>query len=248
MTRASSIAAVIFSFISICLFAQSSPQDRLVLDGVYTAEQADKGGELYEANCTVCHEGNDPPGPALIGRSFIDRWREDNLDVLYNYMKTRMPADNAGKLEDDEYIRLLAFLLQANGYAEGTRPLEAGGVSHIRLVGKDGPKPLPPNSLVKVVGCLNQNAAGSWLLEQASEPVRSHNGNENTPAELKESASKPRGTQSFSLQNFTNIRFDFQPDPFKGHRVQVKGALLRQSTGDRISLTSLETVATDCGR
>src|SRR5262245_43922812 len=104
-TRVCLLALVLFSF--------GALQERSVLDGVYVAEPADTGSELYEANCTVCHEGNDPPGPALIGRSFIDRWREDDLDVLYTYMKTRMPADNAGKLEDDEYIRLLAFLLQA---------------------------------------------------------------------------------------------------------------------------------------
>src|SRR4051812_35986699 len=124
MYRASLIAAIIVSSVAWGLFAQNGQAMRSVLDGVYVADQAEKGAELFEANCTVCHEGNDPPGPALIGRSFVDRWREDNLDVLYSYMKSRMPADNAGKLENEEYIRILAFLLEMNGYPEGTKPLD----------------------------------------------------------------------------------------------------------------------------
>jgi mono/diheme cytochrome c family protein len=242
MLRASLIAAFIV------LLVQNAPVGPTVLDGVYVAEQAEKGSELYEANCTVCHEGNDPPGPALIGRSFVDRWREDNLGVLYNYMKTRMPAGDAGKFSDEEYLRIVSFLLQANDYPEGSKPLDVANVERIRLVGKDGPKPLPSNTLVKVVGCLAQSASGDWSLTQASEAVRSHTGNETSPAELKESAAKPAGSLTFPLQNFTNIRLDFKPDPFKGQRVQIKGVLLRQSSGDRISLTALESIAPTCER
>ena len=57
----------------------------------------------------------------------------------------------------------------------------------------------------------------------------------------------PLGTQTFALQNFANIDFAFKPDPFKGHKVQAKGVLIRQSAGERISLTSLETLAPTCG-
>jgi hypothetical protein len=182
----------------------------------------------------------------MIGRTFIDRWREDNLDVLFDFMKTRMPADAAGGLSEAAYLEILAFILHLNDYPEGAKPLQADGLARIRLVGKEGPRPLPANTLVKVVGCLAQDSAGEWVVAQAGEPVRSRDGRETTPDELKKSAAAPLGTQSFRIQNFTNIRFDFKPDPFKGHRVQVKGALLRQASGERISLTSLESVAAAC--
>src|SRR5688572_25922801 len=78
-------------------FSQTSP-GKTVLDGVFTSAQADKGEKEYEARCTRCHEGNDPEGPTLMGRTFIDRWREDNLEELFDYMKDKMPADAAGSL------------------------------------------------------------------------------------------------------------------------------------------------------
>jgi hypothetical protein len=38
----------------------------------------------------------------------------------------------------------------------------------------------------------------------------------------------------------------FSPQSASGHKVQVKGALARRQTDERINVTSLETVATSC--
>jgi S-disulfanyl-L-cysteine oxidoreductase SoxD len=236
------IAAV---FTAIALNAQQT--NTTVLDGVYSLSQAEKGEKLYDNNCIRCHEGNDPEGPTLKGRTFIERWREDHLDVLFDYIRKRMPADDAGKLSDIEYLEILAYLIEANGYGPGTRDLTVQGLPAIRLVGPDGPKPLPTNTLVRIVGCLVQTSDQEWSLTQATEPVRSRQGTESSPEELKKSAAEPLGTMSFRVTNFTNIRFDFKPDPFKNQKVQIKGVLLRTGTNERISLTSLESVAPVCG-
>ena len=223
------------------------PAAQTVLDRVFTHEQADRGERIYETQCVKCHEGNDPEGPTLMGRTFIERWREDDLQELYLFINDRMPADAPGKLGGSEAIDVLAFLLRANNYAEGTQPLSAEALPRIILVGPDGPKPFPPNTLVQTVGCLSQGPGSEWSLTQAAAPVRSRNGKETSAEELKRSAAHPLGTQTFVLRNFTNIDLQFKPDRFAGHKIQVKGVLIRSSEGERISLTSLETLAPACG-
>lgn len=219
---------------------------RTVLDAVYTDAQAMRGEAGYGANCAKCHEGADVDGPPLTGDPFIDRWREDSLGALFTFIKTRMPRDAPGKLNDDSYRDILAFLLAANMYPSGGKELSAESISSTLLVGKDGPKPLPTNTLVLVVGCLAPGAANTWMLNSATEPARTHEADKTTPEELKKSGAKPAGTQTFRLQNLADLRPGFNPDTVKGKKVQVKGALVRQSGNDRINVTSLETVAPGC--
>lgn len=219
---------------------------KTVLDGVYSSEQATRGEAVYEADCIKCHEGSDADGPSLAGRPFIDRWREDNLYVLFDYIKTRMPSNDPGKLSDSAYVDVVAHVLRINGYPSAVKDLSLQDLPAIRLVGKDGPKPLPANTVIQTIGCLDRSADNAWLLNQATDPVRNRQGTEITPDDLKKSAVKPLGEQTFRLQNFTNIRFDFKPDPFNGHKVFVKGVLIRQTNNDRINVTALASIASSC--
>ena len=148
-------------------------EGRTILDGVYTASQAVEGADKYEGNCVRCHEGIDPDGPVLRGRSFIDRWRESNLDALYNHIRTRMPADGAGQLSGESYLQILAYMLGASDYPAGREGLQPEALSRIRIVGMDGPQPLPNNTLVKLVGCLTAGRRGLLgMLATATEPAR----------------------------------------------------------------------------
>ena len=85
-------------------------------------------------------------------------------------------------------------------------------------------------------------------MTRSSEPVRTRTGDETTPEELRGSAARPLGTLTFRLQNVTDFRPGFSPDAYKGHKVQTKGVLIRQSNNDRINVTSLETVASSCAQ
>jgi mono/diheme cytochrome c family protein len=78
-------------------FAQGSTS---VLDGVYTRAQAERGEAVYSASCIGCHEGQDADGPELTGRVFLDRWREDTLEPLFTFIKTTMPGNAPGSLDD----------------------------------------------------------------------------------------------------------------------------------------------------
>src|SRR5262245_14768554 len=60
-----------------------------VLAGVFTAAQAERGKKSYEALCSSCHvdESRGTGVPDLEGPSFIESWREDSLNSLFNYIR-----------------------------------------------------------------------------------------------------------------------------------------------------------------
>jgi mono/diheme cytochrome c family protein len=233
------VAAMGALTLSLCTaFAQATAT---VLDGVYTTEQAARGQDAYRDNCRSCHEGNDQDGPDLKGADFVDRWRGDRLSVLFSHIKTNMPGNRPGSLSESTYIDILAFLLSANGLPAGRNELTADATANVDFVGKDGPKPLPSMTAVRVVGCLTSDPNGTWILSSASEPVRSRSINETTPEELQGSAARPLGTQRFRLQNVPD-----RAAATRGNKVQAKGVLIRQYMNDRINVTSLETLASAC--
>src|SRR5262249_55567899 len=94
-----------------------------VRDGVYTEQQAQAGQEQYEAVCAACHEGAEPEANPPKGSEFIERWREAPLSFLYDFIHTKMPGDKPGTLSETNYVNLVSYLLQANGYAAGSTPL-----------------------------------------------------------------------------------------------------------------------------
>ena len=51
-------------------------QPRSVAAGVYSAEQAARGEQLYRAQCGDCHGGmmEGAIGPPLVGESFLANW------------------------------------------------------------------------------------------------------------------------------------------------------------------------------
>jgi mono/diheme cytochrome c family protein len=214
-----------------------------VLDGVYTAEQAERGHVAYETYCIGCHEGTEADGPALIGRPFIDRWREDKLQSLFMFMKTNMPGNTPGSLDDRVYADIVAYILEGNSLPAGERELSPDMVGNIQLVGAEGPRPLSNLTIIRAVGCLSPEANNAWALIRAGSPapVRSRVVDGTTPDELKGSAAQPLGTQTFRLLSVTQ-----QGAAYTGHKVQVKGVLTRQNQVERINVMSLESVGLMC--
>src|SRR5271169_2086912 len=81
---------------------------RTVLDGVYSDAQAARGAALFGAKCAGCHEGADVDGPPLELDPFVERWREDSLQPLFTFLKTKMPQDAPGSLTEANYLDLLS--------------------------------------------------------------------------------------------------------------------------------------------
>jgi hypothetical protein len=142
------------------------------------------------------------------------------------------------------YRDILAFVLAANEYPAGKTELGTNSIAATQLVGKDGPKPLPTNALVRVTGCLT-NSNDTWTLVRATQPARAREAEKITAEERKTAEEQRGGTLAFRLQNLSELA-GFNGDAFKGRRALAKGALIRQSGGDRINVTSLETLAGNC--
>jgi mono/diheme cytochrome c family protein len=234
---------------ALLLGAQAPAQNvKTVRDGVYTTAQAMRGESVYGMNCAKCHEGADVDGPPLTGDPFVDRWREDRLTTLFTFIRTKMPQDSPGKLSESAYLDVLAYLLQANSNPAGATELAASSLDNTLLTGRDGPKPLPTNALVRLVGCLTPGEGTTWSLTRSTDPERTRDAEQTTPEELKAAGTKSPGTLTFRLQNLAELRDGFNPDTFKGQRVQIKGVLIRQTNNDRVNVTSLESVASSCGQ
>ncbi len=101
-----------------------------LVDGIYTKEQAERGHQLYDAQCADCHgtklEGT--TSTPLTGPPFIASWgRPDlTLDDFFYIVRKTMPKDAAGSLTREQYADVVAYILQQNGFRPGERELVPG--------------------------------------------------------------------------------------------------------------------------
>ena len=217
--------------------------------GVYSEAQATQGQTTFASRCSRCH-GSDLNGGAvgtsLIGDRFMQFWREDTVASLYIKTRDTMPRNAGGSLSEEEYVNLTAFILQKNGFPPGAIDLKPDTMRAIHIEGKDGPQPLPTNSMIQVVGCMTADG-DNWTLTQATSPVRTRVSDVISPDELKAAQSTPLGTATLRLQNLVMLG-SFQPELHKGHTMLAKGPLLRRSNVEIISVTALEMVRDRCGQ
>jgi cytochrome c5 len=222
---------------------------RTVWDGVFTAEQAARGKTSYEATCNRCHGPITASSPWIGLDDFMDRWREDSAQSFFTFLKTSMPPQRGRAprpvLSDDTYVDIITYILAANGLPPGSRELTAGLLDVTRVEGKDGPKPLPHGALAIVVGCLQRLNATTWILSMATEPVRTRS-EESTDAEVKAAQNTKLGGLTFRLQNLEWVGDKFDPEMHEGHRIHIKGSLIRQPNAERIDVRSLVVAAATC--
>jgi mono/diheme cytochrome c family protein len=123
-------AAAIIGWAAIGAFytlrAQSSPS-RSVWDGVYTQQQANRGGALYGQECSGCH-GESLTGadeaPALSGGAFLANWDGLTVGDLFERIRISMPADRPGKLNREKIADILSYILNFNRFPAGNTELE----------------------------------------------------------------------------------------------------------------------------
>ncbi len=234
---------------------QATSGKKTIWSGVYTKAQAARGQATYEMNCARCHGAdlNSNPQASLTGSDFMQRWREDNVESLFTFVRTSMPPMRRGgpqrvPLSDAEYIDIISYIFQANRFPEGDHELAAADIASIQIEGRDGPQPLPNSSLIVTVGCMTKMGPDSWGLTNAIEPVRTRVADIATSDEIKAALGKPAGTLSFKLQNILYLGPDFKPEALEGHRIQAKGILIRQPNAERIDIRSVAEVSSTCGK
>jgi quinoprotein glucose dehydrogenase len=125
LRRRSGAALIVLAAAGVAAGAQS----RSVWQGVYTAEQAERGRKLYIRDCAECHgpalTGGEA-GSALIGRDFVARWEKKSLSELFELMRKTMPDAAPGSLSSRQYLDLVAYLLKENEFPAGGDELAGG--------------------------------------------------------------------------------------------------------------------------
>src|SRR5215831_5112041 len=158
-------------------FSQTTPASKTVWSGVYNAEQASRGQQEYTARCSRCHgaelQGTQSNG--LVGKDFMERWREDSVGSLFEFVSNGMPPANRGGgrplISVPEYLDILSYVFSQNQFPPGPNPLTTEGLDDILIQYKDGPRPMPNGALVWVAGCMS-GSGDTWTLANSNEPVR----------------------------------------------------------------------------
>jgi mono/diheme cytochrome c family protein len=107
----------------------------------FTKEQADAGRERYAASCARCHGddlGGNAEAPALAGSSFMASWGSQTTLDLFRYAQG-MPPEGP-RLQADQYVSVLAYVLQQNGAAAGGQAMTASTAVRIDTIAT-GQKP-----------------------------------------------------------------------------------------------------------
>jgi mono/diheme cytochrome c family protein len=95
--------------------------------GVFTAAQAQRGNDAYQASCSSCH-GSDlraTNGEAvdLTGPAFRAAWNGKTLQERFEKIRDTMPMGSENTLGDKTYMDILAFILQFNDFPPGNQEL-----------------------------------------------------------------------------------------------------------------------------
>lgn len=97
--------------------------------GYYTKSQASAGQTIFNQTCAVCHGDHlqGGVGPALAGQEFlsVSQFQQVTAEYFYHFMSTHMPLTDPGSLSKTQYLDLMAYFLQVNGYASGPNQLTA---------------------------------------------------------------------------------------------------------------------------
>ena len=99
--------------------------------GIYTAQQAQRGRDVYLGFCRSCHTAESHTGPL-----FHATWDKRSMADLFAFIRERMPKNEPGTLSDQEYADVVAYLLWMNKMPAGSHELSADSMSlrAIRIV------------------------------------------------------------------------------------------------------------------
>src|SRR5205823_9077498 len=114
-----------FAVSALCVATSVRAQaPRSTLAGVYSAQQATRGRDVYAGMCRSCHTAE-----SHTGVTFHKTWDGRSLSELFGYISTKMPKNEPGSLAPEEYADLLAYLLKMNQMPAGPTELPADTVA-----------------------------------------------------------------------------------------------------------------------
>jgi mono/diheme cytochrome c family protein len=236
-------ALVSFGALHAAAIAQKAETAPAIWKGIFTPAQLERGKAVYRADCATCHDATElGEAPSLSGDIFMRNWEGHTVGRLYTKILEQMPANNVRSVSPSQKLDVLAYILHENGFPSGADDLTADAqtLARIQIVPQGGPRPPRTGATVQAVGCLTSAAAKNWDLTSSTEPVVTTLA---PPAaeELQTAQTKRLGTQTIRL-----LHVFPSPEPHKGHRVEVKGFLVREGTNLAINVVSLTALAPEC--
>lgn len=214
---------------------------RTVWDGVFTADQAERGRGFYLAHCAQCHGGNLQGGEysSLRGDRFWASWQDRTVEGLLTQISENMPFSDDGELKGtlgtSTYVDIVAHILRANEFPAGGAELTPVSSAGVRIARRDGSGALPSGSFAHVVGCLAPRGPDrNWRLEKGSTPVRITAGND-------PDVNTPLGDRAYTLMFvITSL------DKFVGHRMSVRATLMGEGGVDGLNVGAIQSVGPTC--
>ena len=121
--------------------AQAPSEIKPATAGVYREEQAALGDSVFQKTCLACHS------PTFHSdEQFRMNWIGRTVYDLFKLLKTTMPEDNIGGLSDDDYTRVIAYILKLNGFPAGADSLTTDSLAQKRIrIGSDSSVAKPPS-------------------------------------------------------------------------------------------------------
>ena len=110
--------------------AKDAQPERTTRSGVYSEAQAKRGADVYVMSCKSCHT------PAShTGATFATWWKGKTLGDLLGFVSTKMPKNDPGGLDPQQYADVVAYLLKMNQMPAGAAELPADGeaVKNVRI-------------------------------------------------------------------------------------------------------------------
>jgi mono/diheme cytochrome c family protein len=137
--RAANIVAAALLVAALSLPARGEPSHQQTY---FTARQAQAGAAEYGAYCAVCH-GTNLAGPQipLKGPAFASLGRDTGmtLGMFFNFLVRDTPAGSISSLSHEQYVEIMAYIMQQNGYAAGPQPLRFERAVHLNTLISEQP-------------------------------------------------------------------------------------------------------------
>lgn len=88
--------------------------------GIFSDGQADRGRTTFDEVCSECHTTSE-----FRGRTFQSNWGRRTVYSFFRTVRSTMPDDNPGGLDEQVYLDVVAYILSINGHDAGSSELAA---------------------------------------------------------------------------------------------------------------------------
>lgn len=100
--------------------SEPAPPPPAAAEGIFTNAQAGRGRSTFDQACADCHTNSE-----FRGGAFQRNWGRRTVYSFYRTVRSTMPDDNPGGLDEQVYLDVVSYILRMNGHAPGASELAA---------------------------------------------------------------------------------------------------------------------------